>query len=186
MENNETQAVKQKTPLTKQEKVRRGLLIGISAAVILVIIFGLIFGSPYSIKKNDYASFEIMVTEHYDRPTVLLMGKKSCPYCQKVYPWMSELKDEYEDRVNFYYTDVTGSAEGRELKRKYPPKSGVGIDGVPCIYLLRASTKAVPYPNRATFKTGVGTASDAIQGREQIEALILDLIEEAEELKAGV
>ena len=106
MENNETQAVKQKTPLTKQEKVRRGLLIGISSLVIVIIILGLVIGSPYSIKKNDYESFEAMTTEHYDRPTVLMMSKKSCPYCKKVYPGLSELKDEYEDRVNFYYIDI--------------------------------------------------------------------------------
>ena len=50
------------------------------------------------------------------------------------------------------------------------------------VYCGRAQVRC----HRVTYKTGVGTASTAIQGREQIEALILDLIEEAEALKAGV
>ena len=134
MENNETQAVKQKTPLTKQEKVRRGLLIGISSLVIVIIILGLVIGSPYSIKKNDYESFEAMTTEHYDRPTVLMMSKKSCPYCKKVYPGLSELKDEYEDRVNFYYIDIHDGGEGTQLYNRYRPSAGAGKDGVPTVW----------------------------------------------------
>ena len=49
---------KVKEPLTKEEKIRRILLITLSSIVAIVIIVGLFVGSPYSIEKNEYKSFE--------------------------------------------------------------------------------------------------------------------------------
>ncbi|MBQ9715367.1 MAG: hypothetical protein IJV77_03025, partial [Clostridia bacterium] len=72
-----------KAPLTKEEKRNRIILTILSSVIILLILGGFIFGSPYSIKRNNYSSFEAMVTENYDRPTVIFCTKPSCPYCDK-------------------------------------------------------------------------------------------------------
>ncbi len=184
MENNETQAVKQKTPLTKQEKVRRGLLIGISSLVIVIIILGLVIGSPYSIKKNDYESFEAMTTEHYDRPTVLMMSKKSCPYCKKVYPGLSELKDEYEDRVNFYYIDIHDGGEGTQLYNRYRPSADPGKDGVPTVWYFRPRASLDEDLSIYAKYTNYG-GKDELNTKGQIEGVILKLLELTEEMKSG-
>lgn len=176
MENTNSAAVKQKEPLTRQEKIKRILLIAISAAVILVIIGGLIFGSPYSIKKNNYSSFEAMITEHYDRPTVLMMSKKSCPYCQKVYPGISELKDQYKDVVNFYWIDIHDGGEGTELYRKYRPQAGIGTDGVPTVHYFYARSSADATFAKYRTVTGWGGSGDN-NSKGQIEEIIKTLLE---------
>ncbi len=180
MENNETQAVQQKTPLTKQEKIKRILLIVLSVAVALVIIFGFIFGSPYSIKKNNYSSFEAMIAENYDKPTVLMMAKKSCPYCQKVYPILSELKDSYEDSVNFYYIDIHDGGEGTELYREYRARirnqtSSSTADGVPAVLYFYARTSADDSMVLYNLVVGYSTSSGK-NTKSQIEGYIQYLL----------
>lgn len=147
----------QKQPLTKQEKTKRILLVVLSVVVALTIIGGLIFGSPYSIKKNNYSSFDAMVEQNYDKPTVLMFSKKSCPYCSKVYPQISALKDEYKDRVNFYYVDVQDGKEGTALYRKYPPLGVSGNKvGVPTVHYFYARRSADESLQKKTTVTNYG------------------------------
>ena len=132
-----------KQPLTKEEKRNRVLMIILSSIVVLLILGGFIFGSPYSIKKNGYSSFEKMITENYDKPTVLYCTKPSCTYCDEVTPLISQIKDEYGDEVNFYCIDVLDEGEGSELWAKYKPKDGSiqeGKTGVPCVIYIYART----------------------------------------------
>jgi len=132
-----------KKPLTKKEKINRILLVVLSSIVILTILGGFIFGSPYSIKKNDYSSFEKMIEENYDKPTVIYCTKPSCPYCDEVTPLISQIKDEYGDEVNFYCIDVLDDGEGTEVWEKYKPRDGSikdGKTGVPCVIYIYART----------------------------------------------
>ena len=128
-----------KAPLTKEEKRNRVILAILSGFMVLLILGGFIFGSPYSIKKNGYSSFEKMVTENFDKPTVIFCTKPSCPYCDKVAPQISRIKDEFKDEVNFYCIDVLDDGEGTQIWRKYKP-SGIdaGKTGVPCTIYLYA------------------------------------------------
>ena len=61
----------EKAPLTKEDKRNRVILAILSSVIVLLILGGFIFGSPYSIKKNNFSSFEAMVEANYDRPTVV-------------------------------------------------------------------------------------------------------------------
>ena len=122
-----------KEAFVPEDKKSRIILAILSSVMILLILGGFIFGSPYSIKKNNFSSFEAMVEANYDRPTVVYCTKPSCPYCDKVTPEISKVKDKYKDKVNFYCIDVLDDGEGTEIWRKYKPG---GIDakktGVPC------------------------------------------------------
>lgn len=128
-----------KAPLTKEEKRNRIILAILSGIIVVLILGGFIFGSPYSIKRNTYSSFEKMVTENYDKPTVIFCTKPSCPYCDKVAPQISQVKDKYKDQVNFYYIDVLDDGEGSELWSRFKPGGiDAGKTGVPCTIYLYA------------------------------------------------
>ena len=165
-----------KEPLTKEQKIRMALLISLSSIVVLVIIFGFIFGSPYSIKKNNFSSFEKMWEEHYDRPTVLMFSKKSCPYCEKVYPGLSRLKDEYGSKVNFYYVDVQDGGEGSALYKKYGTNAtGSGKLGTPTLHYFKARQTPGQQEKYATVTNYGGSGKNNTD--EDIEKRIKKLLE---------
>lgn len=130
-------AAVQKAPLSKEEKIKRILLIVLSSIVLLVIIGGFIFGSPYSIKKNSVSSFADL---DFSKPTVLYCTKPSCSYCKDVTPQISQVKDQYGDKVNFYCIDVLDNKEGTEIWKIYQP-GGIeaGKTGVPTVIYFYAS-----------------------------------------------
>lgn len=165
-----------KAPLTKEEKRNRIILTILSSVIILLILGGFIFGSPYSIKRNNYSSFEAMVTENYDRPTVIFCTKPSCPYCDKVAPEISKVKDKYKDQVNFYCIDVLDDGEGTEIWKKYKPGGiDAGKTGVPCTIYLYARRSPDDYLSKKTAVWAYGgkyeknTYGDIL---ERVEALI--------------
>ncbi len=144
---------KVKEPLTKEEKIRRILLITLSSIVAIVIIVGLFVGSPYSIEKNEYKSFETMMDEYYYRPTVVYVSRPGCRNCNTVKGGLSSLKDRYKGEVNFYHINMKDGGEGTELWEKgwrgsgsWRSRAGVsaGLDGTPGIvcFLARESKDA--------------------------------------------
>ena len=147
----------EKAPLTKEEKRDRIILTILSSIIILLILGGFIFGSPYSIKKNNYDSFDAMITEHYDRPTIVYCTKPSCTYCDKATPEISKIKDKYKDEINFYCIDVLDEGEGTEIWRKYKPGSVAGGKvGVPCTMFFYARKSPDDRLERKTFVVGWG------------------------------
>ena len=133
----------EKAPLTKEDKRNRIILAILSSVIILLILGGFIFGSPYSIKKNSFSSFDAMVTANYDRPTIVYCTKPSCTYCDKVTPEISKIKDKFKDQVNFYCIDVLDDGEGSAIWKKYKPGGiDAGKTGVPCVIYFYARTSA--------------------------------------------
>lgn len=165
-----------KAPLTKEEKRNRIILTILSSVIILLIVGGFIFGSPYSIKRNTYSSFESMITEHYDRPTVIFCTKPSCPYCDKAAPEISKVKDKYKDQVNFYCIDVLDDGEGTQIWKKYKPGGiDAGKTGVPCtIYFYARKSVDEPLDKKAAVwayggKYEKNTYGDVL---ERVESLL--------------
>ena len=163
----------EKAPLTKEDKRNRVILAILSSIIILLILGGFIFGSPYSIKKNNYSSFESMIEEHYDRPTVVYATRPGCPNCDKVTPIISQLKDKYEDKVNFYCVDVWDKGEGSAFWDKYQPADVPGNkDGVPCVlyfYARKSPTDEIKYSSRPW---GVNSIGDLEKMSKKVESLI--------------
>lgn len=184
-----TEKQKVKQPLTKQEKIRRVLIIVLSSVAALVIIFGLIFGSMYSIEKNEFSSFDSVMDDYYYRPTVVYASRPGCPNCSKVKGGLSQLKDNYKNQVNFYHIDVWDKGEGEELwqkgwrgTRSFRSRCGVSgsIDGVPaiiCIYARKNKDDEIQwgYANFAANRTDSATVL------KQIEKML----ESAEKLEIG-
>ena len=171
------QATNTKQPLTKEEKRNRIILTILSSVIILLILGGFIFGSPYSIKRNNYSSFEAMVTENYGKPTVIFCTKPSCPYCDKAAPEISKVKDKYKDQVNFYCIDVLDDGEGTKIWRNFKP-SGIeaGKTGVPCtIYLYARRSPDEPLQRKYAIdkyggSKGLNTYSDVLERVEKLLA----------------
>lgn len=176
VETTEKQKVRQ--PLTKQEKVRRILIIVLSSVAALVIIFGLIFGSMYSIEKNEFSSFDSVMDDYYYRPTVVYASRPGCPNCTKVKGGLSQLKDNYKNQVNFYHIDVWDKGEGEEIwengwrgSGSFRSKCGVsnsGIDGVPaivCIYARKNKDDDIQwgYASYAVNRTNAETVLKQIE-----------------------
>lgn len=166
-----------KAPLTKEEKRNKIILAILSGFMVLLILGGFIFGSPYSIKRNTYSSFETMVTENYDKPTVIFCTKPSCPYCDKVAPEISKVKDKYKDQVNFYCIDVLDDGEGTRLWKKYKPGGiDAGKTGVPCtIYLYARRSPDEPLQKKYAIdkyggSKGLNTYSDVLERVEKLLA----------------
>ena len=180
---------KVKEPLTKEQKIRMALLISLSSIVALVMIFGFIFGSPYSIEKNEYASFETMMDEYYYRPTVIYVSRPQCRNCQTVKGGLSSLKDQYKGEVNFYHINMQDNGEGTELWTKGWRGSGAwrslagvkpSLDGTPGIvcFLARASKDAeavIYYISYDSVRASAATVAPKIE----------KMLEKAAELNAA-
>lgn len=185
----EVKEVKQREPLTKEQKIRMALIITLSAIVLLVIIGGFIFGSPYSIEKNEYASFETMMAEYYDRPTVIYVSRPDCRNCDKVKGGLSSLKDQYKGQVNFYHINMKDGGEGTDLWSKgwrgtgsWRGLAGVlpsqdGTPGIVCI-LARESSDADPVIYYCSYDSLRASA-------EKVAPKIEKMLEEAAKLNAA-
>lgn len=161
-----------KAPLTKEEKRNRIILAVLSGIIVLLILGGFIFGSPYSIKKNKYSSFESMMTEHFDRPTVVYATRPGCPNCDKVTPIISQLKDKYDDKVNFYCVDIWDKGEGEKFWNKYQPGDIPGNkDGVPCVvyfYARQSADEEIKVFARPWGTKKIGTLEDMTKKLERL------------------
>ena len=163
----------EKAPLTKEDKRNRVILAILSSVIILLILGGFIFGSPYSIKKNNYSSFQSMITEHYDRPTVVYATRPGCPNCDKVTPIISQLKDKYEDEVNFYCVDVWDNGEGEDFWKLYQPAGVPGNkDGVPCVIYFYARKSADEKIRVSSAPWGVTSIGDLEKMSKKVESLL--------------
>lgn len=80
------------------------LLIILSLFVVLSIFFYVHANKEGEVKEANQNDFTSIVQKNVKEPTVLVIGRKSCPHCQKYLPYLKKQVKKNKDTV--WYLDI--------------------------------------------------------------------------------
>lgn len=93
---------------------------------------------------------EMMKKSETEKPIVAVIKADWCPYCKSVEPVMMKLMEEYGDKLNFVFFDVTDKEATAESKKK---AESLGLDDFFKEFINKTSAVAVLKNKEVVFKT---------------------------------
>ena len=109
----------------------KALLIFFIAFIIIVLILfrNLFFQSTYLLKSFGELSVDPSIAFKNNKPTFLEFYAEWCEVCKEMAPKVSDLKQEYEDDINFVFLNVDNQKWDKYI-RKFE------VNGIPQINLI--------------------------------------------------
>ena len=109
----------------------KAILVLLVALVILSLIFfrNLFFQSTYLLKSFGELSVDPEIAFINDKPTFLEFYAEWCEVCKEMAPKVSDLKQEYEEDINFVFLNVDNQKWDKYI-RKFE------VNGIPQINLF--------------------------------------------------
>lgn len=92
-----------------------------------------------------------------DKPIVAVIQADWCPYCKRVDPVVSSLMQDYSDKINFVFFDVTDDATIAASMKK---AEELGLSDFFKDYKKKTSTVAVLVDKKVVYKTANNTKRD--------------------------
>ena len=111
--------------------------------IILLILFSLIFifkntlfKSSLALKSYGAISMDPEEAFHNNKPTFLEFYADWCEVCQEMAPSIINLRDDYQNDINFVFLNVD-NPKWAKLVKKY------NVNGIPQINLIDSNTKLI-------------------------------------------
>ena len=64
-----------------------------------------------------------------------LFHGRECPHCEEARKWLNSIKDEYSDKVNYYYFEVWHDEDNAKIMKQVQNEFSITQDGVPLMII---------------------------------------------------
>ncbi|MGN1373238.1 MAG: thioredoxin family protein [Candidatus Coproplasma sp.] len=100
----------------KKWLVKHQFILIITGITLLVVGGIALFGWIISSNSNTIEGKRYTPTGEY---ALLDLGSTNCEPCKKLQPVLAELREEYGDKIDIVFFDITGTSEGSEMANGY-------------------------------------------------------------------
>jgi len=131
----------------------------------LVLFRNLFFNSTYLLKSFGELSVDPEIAFKNNKPTFLEFYAEWCEVCQEMAPKVSDLKDEYEEDINFVFLNVDNQ-KWQTYIRKF------NVNGIPQVNLFdgkgRLKTTFIGKQEEFTIRESIDHLENEMESQDKV------------------